>query len=56
METAELIKKMRAGVKQARRLARYVNDPRTTEALLQMAEEGEADIRKLEEEGRPLER
>ena len=52
METAELIKKMRARVEQARRLAKYINDPRTTEALLLMAEEGEADIRKLEEEGR----
>ena len=52
METAELIRKMRARVEQARRLAKYINDPRTTEALMQMAEEGEADIRKLEEEGR----
>jgi len=56
VETAELIKKMRARVEQARRLAKYINDKRTTEALLQMAEEGEADIRKLEEEGRHLER
>ena len=55
METADLIKKMRARVEQARRLAKYINDPRTTEALLPMAEEGEADIRKLEEEGRHLE-
>jgi len=55
METADLIKKMRARVEQARRLAKYINDPRTTEALLLMAEEGEADIRKLEEEGRHLE-
>jgi hypothetical protein len=52
METDELIKKMRARVQQARRLAKYINDPRTTEALLQMALEGEADIQKLEEEGR----
>ena len=56
METADLIKKMRARVEQARRLAKYINDPRTTEALLLMAEEGEADIRKLEEEGRHLDR
>ncbi len=54
METVELIKKMRGRVEQVRRLARYVNDPRTTETLLLMAEEGEADIRKLEEEGRHL--
>ena len=52
MDTAELIRKMRARVEQARRLAKYVNDPRTTEALTQLADEGEADIRKLEEEGR----
>ena len=56
MEISELIKKMRARVEQARRLAKYINDPRTTDALLLMAEEGEADIRKLEEEGRHLER
>jgi len=55
VKTAELIKKMRARVEQARRLAKYINDPRTTETLLLMAEEGEADIRKLEE-GRHLER
>lgn len=52
MDAAELIRKMRARVEQARRLAKYINDPRTTEALMQMAEEGEADIRRLEEEGR----
>ena len=56
METADLIKKMRARVEQARRLAKYVNDPRTTKTLLLMAEEGEADIRELEQEGRPIER
>ena len=51
MDKAELIKKMKARVDQARRLATYVNDPRTTKTLLQMAEEGEADIRRLEAEG-----
>ena len=54
MDTAELIGKIRARVEQARRLAKYINDPRTTKALLQMAEEGEADIRKLEEGQREL--
>jgi len=29
-------------------LAKYINDPRTTEALLQMAMEGEADLAKFE--------
>ena len=50
METSELIEKMRARVNQARRLAKFINDPRTTEALLQMAEEGVADMRKLEDD------
>ncbi len=35
-------------VEKCRRLAKYINDPRTTKALLQMADDGEADIRKLE--------
>lgn len=52
MKTDELIKKMRARVSKARLLATYVNDPRTTKTLLQMAEEGEADIRRLEAERR----
>jgi len=48
--SAELITNMRARIDQCRRLAKYINDPRTTEALLKMAEEGEADLRKLEAE------
>jgi hypothetical protein len=48
--SAELITNMRARIEQCRRLAKYINDPRTTEALLRMAEEGEADLRKLEAE------
>ena len=50
METNELIRHVRARVEQCRRLAKYINDPRTTEALLKMAEEGEADIARLESE------
>lgn len=50
METAEVIKRMRARVENCRRLARYVNDPRTTEILLKMADEGEADMKRLEAE------
>jgi hypothetical protein len=46
----EVIAKMRGRVEQCRRLAQFINDPRTNEALLKMAEEGEADIRKLEAE------
>ncbi|HUP68143.1 MAG TPA: hypothetical protein VM145_08030 [Sphingomicrobium sp.] len=45
-----MIEKMRGRVEQCRRLAKFINDPRTNEALLKMAEEGEADIRRLEAE------
>ena len=38
---------MRERIERCRRLAKYVNDPRTTEALLQMAEEGEVDLARL---------
>ncbi len=41
---------MRERIERCRRLAAYINDPRTTEALLQMAEEGEADLARLREE------
>ena len=44
----ELKRHMRARIDQCRRLAKYINDPRTTEALLQMAIDGEADLAKLE--------
>jgi hypothetical protein len=44
----DLRKNMRARVDQCRRLANHINDPRTTEALLKMAQEGEADLAKLE--------
>lgn len=48
-----LIANMRARIEKCRRLAKYINDPRTTEALLQMADEGEADIRRLEAAAKP---
>jgi hypothetical protein len=38
---------MRERIERCRRLAKYVNDPRTTEALLEMAEEGEIDLARL---------
>lgn len=44
------LKNMRERIERCRRLAEYVNDPRTTEALLQMAEQGEADLARLLEE------
>ena len=38
---------MRERIERCRRLAKYVNDPRTTEALIQMAEQGEIDLARL---------
>lgn len=38
---------MRQRIEKCRRLAMYVNDPRTTAALLEMAEEGEIDLANL---------
>ena len=38
---------MRERIARCRRLAQYINDPRTTEALLEMAEQGEADLARL---------
>jgi hypothetical protein len=46
----EVIAEMRARVEQCRRLARTTNDSRVAETLRQMANEGEADIAKLEAE------
>ena len=51
MDRSELILNIRERVERARRLASYINDPRTTAALLEMAAEGEADLRRLEEGG-----
>jgi hypothetical protein len=46
--TDEVRRNMRARIEKCRRLAKYINDPRTTEALLRMADEGEADLARLE--------
>ncbi len=48
--SAQIIEKMRARVAQCRRLADMILDPTARAALLQMADEGEADIAKLEAE------
>ena len=45
-----MIRKMRGRIEQCRRLAKYTTDHRTATALLQMAEEGEADVKRLEAE------
>jgi hypothetical protein len=41
---------MRERIERCRRLAKYVNDPRTTEALIEMAEQIEADVAWLQAE------
>ena len=41
---------MRDRIERCRRLAEYANDSRTTEALLQMAQEIEVDLARLLEE------
>jgi hypothetical protein len=46
------LRNMRERIERCRRLAEYANDPRTTEALLQMAKEGEVDLVRLLEERR----
>ena len=50
VEQGELITKMRGRVEQCRRLARSTTDTRTAEILNQMADEGEADIKRLLDE------
>jgi hypothetical protein len=44
----DVIGKMRARVDQCRFLAKHTTDERTAIVLLQMADEGEADVRRLE--------
>jgi hypothetical protein len=44
----EVRRNMWERIEKCRRLAKYINDPRTTEALLRMADEGEADLARLE--------
>jgi len=51
MENDELIAKMRGRVEQCRRLARSTTDEQTCKVLNEMADEGEADIKRLLAEG-----
>jgi len=44
----DVVKRMKARVAQCRRLAGTITDPRAAQILRQMAEEGEADIKRLE--------
>lgn len=47
LERAELIKKMRGRVEQCRRLAKGTTDTQTARVVNDMADEGEADIKRL---------
>ena len=53
MNTEELIEKIRSRADQCRRLAQFSNDAQVSKTLMQMAEEAEADIRKIEAEFDP---
>ena len=50
MTNDELMAKMQVRVDQCRRLARSITDQAASEALKQMADEGEADIARLKAE------
>lgn len=50
-DDSRVIENMRARAQQCRRLANALTDRRAAQILLQMAEEVEADIAKLEEAG-----
>lgn len=54
METSELIAKIQGRVDQCRRLANSTTDQRTALTLRGMADEGEADIKRIREEGSHL--
>ena len=45
---AQIVAKMRARIEQCRRVADTITDPRAARILLQMAEEGEADLAKMQ--------
>ena len=47
MKQAELIKRIRERIELCRRLAVETIDPRTADALIQMANEGEEDVQRL---------
>ncbi len=47
MEKNELIKKIRGRVEQCRRLAKSTTDAQTAKILNEMADEGEADIKRM---------
>ncbi len=55
MEREEIIRKISGRVEMCRRLARSTTDQQTAEALRQIADEGEADLRRLLAERSELE-
>lgn len=50
MTDAEVIENMKARVAQCRRLAQLIHNPEAVRMLLEMADQGEVDIKKLEAE------
>jgi hypothetical protein len=52
MTDDQVFENMRARVAQCRRLAGLIHNPEAVRMLLEMAEQGEADIKKLEGERR----
>jgi hypothetical protein len=53
MQQNELISHIRSRVARCRQLASMITDERAATVLRQMAEEGEADIRRLQEQAAP---
>jgi hypothetical protein len=49
----DVIRGIRARVEQCRRLAGMINHPEARQTLLQMAKDGEEDIKRLEAETQP---
>jgi hypothetical protein len=52
----DVIANIKARVAQCRRLADLITDDRTASILRQMAEEGEADVQRLQAERKPTDR
>lgn len=49
----DVVQNIRSRVERCRRLAAMITDKRAIEVLLQMAQEGDADIARLEARGSP---
>lgn len=53
MTDEQVLENMKLRVAQCRRLAELIHNPEAVRMLLEMAEQGEADIRKLEGQPEP---